>query len=344
MSPDADRSSHSISGKSSPQAPLELSIIIVNWRSTEFLRKCLATIYEQTKSVRFEIIVVDNASFDGSAEMIRREFPCVRFIQASENLGFAKANNLAFASAKGQNILFLNPDTEILDRAIDKLVNGMATTPAAGIMGAKLLNSDGSLQTSCVQSFPTILNRAVDAEYLRRVFPKSSFWGTRALYENRPSPVPVEIVSGACLLIRRAIFERIGQFSCDYFMYAEDVELCFKAKSALCGVFYLASAQIVHHGGQSSGKQEGPFAAIMNRKSLHTFMKVTRGQHYASAYRCATAAVAICRIILLGSVVAMTLGSFKRESLSGALEKWSAVLRWAIGWETVTGGVCALDD
>jgi N-acetylglucosaminyl-diphospho-decaprenol L-rhamnosyltransferase len=313
---------------------IDLSIIIINWRSKDFLRKCLASIYANTRDVPFEIIVIDNASFDGSEEMVHREFPEVQFIQSAENLGFARANNLGFDRSKGQNILFLNPDTEVSDGAIRALLAALDSRPDAGIMGCKLLNSDLSVQTSCIQSYPTLLNQVFDADYLRRIFPKSSLWGTQPLYEVQEGPAKVEVVSGACLLIRREAFEKAGLFSETYFMYAEDVDVCYKVKSSGWGVYYLASATVIHHGGQSSSKKtENNFATIMTRESLYNFMKVRRGKLYAVAFRLTLGLAAFCRILMLGSIMVLTLGRFGRDSLPLAMRKWSGVFRWAVGLE-----------
>jgi len=179
---------------------MDLSIIIVNWNSKEYLRKCVGSILTGTRGLDFEIIVIDSASFDGCAEMLRNEFPRVRFIQSQENLGFAKANNLAFQSAIGEFLLFLNPDTEIVGPAINLLHSALKELPDAGAVGGKLLNSDGTVQTSCVQAFPTILNQCLSAEALRQLTPKARLWGMRAIFENGGKPSEVEMISGACLI------------------------------------------------------------------------------------------------------------------------------------------------
>src|SRR5215475_8918812 len=149
----------------------DLSIIIVNWNSKAFVRKCLVSLYANTQKTKFEIVVVDNASYDGCGEMLRAEFPKVHFIQNDKNLGFAAANNLGFESTAGRNILFLNPDTEVIGPAIDTLVEFVDHNPKAGVVGGKLLNTDKSIQTSCIQRFPTILNQVLDADLLRKLFP-----------------------------------------------------------------------------------------------------------------------------------------------------------------------------
>jgi GT2 family glycosyltransferase len=313
---------------------VDLSIIIINWRSADFLRKALTSILSPTSVVTFEVIVLDNASFDGSAEMMCQEFPRVHFIQSEENLGFAKANNLGFRVSKGRFLLFLNPDTEVRDGALQALVSFIKSRPDAGIVGAQLLNSDMTIQTSCIQAFPTILNQVFDTEYLREKFPRSALWGTWPLFEPPVGPARVEVVSGACLLIRRETFEQVGMFTENYFMYSEDVDLCYKAKQAAWNVYYERNAIVVHHGGQSSAKKsENNFATVMTRESLYNFLKVRRGKLYSAAFRVSLGMAALGRLLMLGSIMVLTLGRFERDSLPAAMKKWTGVFRWAVGLE-----------
>jgi GT2 family glycosyltransferase len=321
---------------SSNSGSVVLSIVIVNWHSAAFLEQCLHTIYRETKDLSFEVIVIDNATFDGSAEIVRRSFSEVRFIQSNDNLGFSKGNNLAYRDARGEFVLFLNPDTEILDGAIQKLVACLQADPKAGVVGPKLLNTDQSIQTSCVQSFPTILNQAFDTEILRRLFPHSSLWGVRSLYEDQPGPAEVDVISGASLMIRREAFEAAGLFSSNYFMYAEDVDLCFKIHSAGWKVLYLGDAVVIHHGGQSSCKKaESNFAIVMNRESLYSFFVIRRGRLYAIAFRAITCLVAAVRLLLLGTLFVFSFGIHDKGLLPGAVRKWRSVFRWAVGLESI---------
>lgn len=314
--------------------PLELSIIIVNWRSVEFLQKCLATIYATTHGIEFEVIVVDNASFDGAAEMTSRVFPRVRFVQSPKNIGFAKANNLGFRHSAGQNLLLLNPDTEIVRDAIATMLSVLRSNPDAGIVGCKLLNSDGSIQMSCVQRFPSILNQAVDADYLRMKFPGLAIWGTRALTGSSVAPAPVEVISGACLLIRRSIYEKLGGLSSDYFMYAEDVDLCYRAAQLGWKAYYTGKAEVIHHGGRSSDSAtRNNFAAIVMRESLVKYLKKTRGNVYAFGYQLTTGVVALFRWLLLTSAWLILLGRKRSQSLSLSRAKWGKIFRWSIGLE-----------
>ena len=211
-------------------ALMDLSIIIVNWNSAEYLRKCLISLYKNVKQLKFEIIVVDNASYDGCEELIRKNFPDVLFIQSSHNLGFAKANNIGFKNCSGRNALFLNPDTEVVGPAINKMHLHLLSIPDSGALGCKLINTDLSIQTSCIKAFPTILNQALDIDYFKKVFPNMRIWGMKPLFNECLYPQEVDVVSGACIMVKRNAFEEVGMFSQDYFMYSEDVDLCYKIR------------------------------------------------------------------------------------------------------------------
>ena len=323
-------------GLAAPTKPdeMDLSIIIVNWNSAKFVQNCLPTVYQSAKGIRFEIIVVDNGSGDGCGEMLGRHFPDVRFISSKENLGFARANNLAFGYSTGRNILFLNPDTEAIGSAIVHLVRFLDSTPDAGVVGARLLNSDHSVQTSCVQRFPTIVNRLLDSNYLRRLAPRSSVWGIRPLIENIAGTAAVEVISGACQMLRRDVFEQVGFYDPDYFMYAEDVDLCFKARQKGWKNYYVGDAIVIHHGGKSSeAKSESNFASVMTRESLHKFFAHRRGKVYAATYRAIIGLSALFRLGLLASLMVVTLGRFRRDALSAAMRRWTRIFRWTIGRE-----------
>src|SRR5687767_7938076 len=152
---------------------MDLSIIIVNWNSREYLQTCVRAVLARTRLTSFEIIVVDCGSFDGCDRMLRECYPNVRFIQLDANIGFARANNRAAREAKGKTLLFLNPDTEVTYSALDRLYEAIQALPAAGAVGCRLLNANGSVQTSCIQATPTILNQLLNCEFLRRHTPAS---------------------------------------------------------------------------------------------------------------------------------------------------------------------------
>ena len=313
---------------------MDLSIIIVNWNSASLLRKCLETVHACTKGIEFEVIVVDNASFDDASEMVKSEFPAVKFVQSAINLGFSRANNLGAAGAQGRNLLFLNPDTEIVGSALRRMSSFLDMTWDAGIVGCKLLHTDMSVQTSCVQPFPSILNQALDVEFLRRAFPRFGLWGMQAILRTDQKPAAVEVISGACLMIKSDVFRSVGQFSSNYFMYAEDADLCFKTKQAGFRAYYVGDVSVVHHGaGSSDTKPESNFASVMMRESLLKFMRTQRGPVYALAYQCSTVLIAALRLLLLVVAFPFTSGPYRRDSLRRTSAKWFKVLRWALGME-----------
>ena len=309
---------------------MDLSIIIVNWKSADFLRACLRSIFSTTMDLQFEVIVIDNASFDGSEAMVRSEYPAVAFIQSEKNLGFAGANNVGFAYSGGRNVLFLNPDTEIRGRALEVMCHTLDSTPDAGIVGCRLLNSDLSVQNSCIQAFPSILNETLDFDFLRKLFPGWSLWGMRPLLATASGPATVDVVSGACLMIRRTTFEQVDQFSTNYFMYAEDTDLCAKVVQTGWRNYFAGNATVVHHGGCSASSRPNFFAAVMMRESKLTFMRTHRGAAYAFCYRCAATLIAALRILVL--LVALPF-----SNVTGSLGKWIKIFRWSVGLERWAG-------
>ena len=318
---------------------MDLSIIIVNWNSIEYLKKCLNSIYRHTVGLQFEVIVVDNASYDGCATMLAESFPGVRFVQCTENLGFARANDRAFAHSTGRVLLFLNPDTEITVGALERMLTVFESMPDAGIVGCKLLNGDLSIQITSVQAFPTILNEALDITRLREWFPRSRLWGNAALWEREPCVRQVDCVSGACLMIRRDVFEAVGQFSTGYFMYVEDRDLCFKVRQAGYRSYFINTAEVIHYGGSSSNSRpESSFETVMRCESLFSFMRWRRGRLYAGMYRLTMAATAIGRLAALGTLSAFRSRRIRNEQLQNSLAKWVAIFRWTAGLQSWARG------
>ena len=155
---------------------MDISVVIVNWNTESILRDCLKSVYEQSKDISFEVIVIDNASTDGSVDMVKNNFSKVILIENKKNKGFAAANNQGIAKAKGRYILLLNSDTVILDNAIKKTVSFVDTHPAAAVTGCRVLNPDRSLQPTCFM-FPSVLNLLLSTSYLYKLFPKNKFFG-----------------------------------------------------------------------------------------------------------------------------------------------------------------------
>jgi N-acetylglucosaminyl-diphospho-decaprenol L-rhamnosyltransferase len=310
---------------------IELSIIIVNWNSKEFLMNCLASVETQTSGVKYEIVVIDSGSFDGCEQMLKESYPHVLYLQSDSNIGFAKANNVAFRASVGDHVLFLNPDTKLVGPAVSVMMQYLRELPEAGAVGCRLLNSDGSLQTTCVQAFPTIVGQFVNSHALRAIFPRWSIWGTEALYGASDRPTKVEAISGACIMLKRRVFEDVGLFSEEYFMYAEDIDLCYKVRQAGYASYYIPEATVLHFGGGSSDKAPSEFAVVMMRKSILQFLNKTRGSIYGLTYRASTALLAITRLSLLLFLWPLPSAQRNWQPWSASFKRWRAILRWSLG-------------
>ena len=227
---------------------IDLSIIIVNWNLKDILRDCLNSIYEKTLGMRFEIIIVDNSSSDGSVEMVRAEFPQVKLVASAENLGFGKANNLALQSTTGRYIGLLNPDTVLLNDAFCMMISKLEGEPEIGIVGPKLLTSNGTIQEPCARKLVT-LRTFIPRMLIGRML--TSPLGTHLPPAEYDISQAVECISGACMVMRREILTDERIFDPQFFMYAEDIDLCYEIVHRGWRVFYLSEALVMHYGGES---------------------------------------------------------------------------------------------
>jgi len=306
---------------------MTLSVIVVNWRSKEYLRNCLLSIKLTAAEVPLQVIVVDGASFDGCGEMLAVEFPEVLFIQSLENIGFGRCNNLGFERATSEAVLFLNPDTEVKPSCFQTMLAELEAHPTAGILCPRILNPDGSLQVSCVRALPTPLNRALDSTFCRRLFPNSRLWGVGAAL-GATRPIEVDAVSGAFMLMRSAVFREVGGFTREYFMYGEDMDLCAKVRSAARAIVFVPNASIIHFGGISSSQQESEFPTENMRVGWNLYMYRHHGFGMALWYRLLQLISALVRMGLL--VPGCLFGSRSgREEARRSFSKWGCVLEWA---------------
>ena len=255
---------------------MDVSIIVVNWNTKSLLRDCLASVYEHSRGVDFEIIVVDNASTDGSKEMIKNDFPKVVLIENIKNRGFAAANNQGIDIAKGRYLLLLNSDTIVLDNCIANIVSFADTQPRAGVIGCRVLNSDLTLQPTCFM-FPSVLNLFLSSSYLYKLFPTNRFFGReRMTWWNANDVREVDIIKGCFMLIRREAIEQVGRMDENFFMYAEETDWCYRFKKRGWKVMFAPVGEIIHYGGQST--TQIPVAMIvLLRLSILKFIK----KHYS---------------------------------------------------------------
>jgi GT2 family glycosyltransferase len=311
---------------------MELSIICVNWNAVDYLRECIGSIYRNTQGITFEIIVVDNASPQKDVETLKEQFPGITIIKSDQNLGFAGANNIGFTKSTGEYVLFLNPDTELIGPTINILLEQIKALPDAGIVGCKMLNTDLSVQITSIQKFPTILNQIVNSEHLQLRWPGCPIWDIEPLFSKQTSPVEVEIIPGACMLMRRSVFEQVGKFSEDYFMYAEDLDLNYAVHHAGYKNYYIGEAQIVHHGGRSSSLQKvSQWSTMMKYRAMTRYFRKTRGRFYEAMYRSAIGCVALGRLGILSVMYPFGNVLWNKPAMRQAIEKWGVILKWAVG-------------
>ncbi len=258
----------------------DVSILIVSWNVKDLLRDCLKSLKQDAGNVRYETIVVDNQSSDGSPEMIRQEFPWVTFVEPHANLGFGRGNNLAFENARGRWTLLLNPDTVVLDRAIEKLVSFADAQPKAGAVGGRTLKADLSLERSCVWGSPGLWPMVCKSVGLQLMFKNSRLFNREAMdWWPRDTIREVDVITGCFLMIRTEVYRKTGGFDPRFFMYAEEVDLCWRIKKLGWKLMFTPEAQIIHLVGASAAK------AKPNRLyHLHLALLKLYRKHYGDTY------------------------------------------------------------
>lgn len=311
-------------------APL-VSILIISFNTKQMTLDCLRSVFAETRETAIEVIVVDNASTDESADAIAAEFPEVRLIRSPENLGFAAANNLAADSARGRFLLLLNPDTIVIEQAVDRLAAFAVEHPSAGVCGGRTLYADRSLNpTSCWRRFDlwTLVCSIAGTTLL---FPSSRAFNPEPYGRWRRDTVrEVDIVTGCWLLIERALWQRLGGFAKKYFMYGEDADLCLRARAAGAKPMITPAATIIHFGGGADPYRPAKFVAIFKAKvSL-------MDDHWPRWQR--PIGKAIYPLYPLTRAVAYGLAAtiLRRESLRTKAALWREVWRrrneWRFGW------------
>jgi GT2 family glycosyltransferase len=256
---------------------IDLSVILVNYNVKSYLSQALESIEKALDKIPSEIIVVDNASTDGSVPMLRKRFPSVRLIVNETNAGFAAANNQAIQIAKGRVLCLINPDTLVREDTFQSALEFLENHPEAGMVGGKVLNSDGTLQLACRRSYPTPWVAFTKVSGLSAVFPKSRFFGRYNLtFLDPDQEAEVEAISGSFMIVRKSVVDQAGLFDEQFFMYGEDLDWCYRIHKAGWKIVYLPQTQIVHYKGRST--REASFDSL---KLFYSAMAIFVRKHFS---------------------------------------------------------------
>lgn len=259
---------------------LDLSIIIVNYNVKEFLQNLIHSIYKATTNISSEIIIVDNASDDGSEEFVREKFPDIKLFVNEKNLGFSKANNIGLKAAKGEYLLLLNPDTLVSENTFDELIKFFKSTTEAGLAGCKILNPDGTLQLACRRSFPGPWTSFCKVTGLSALFPKSRIFARYNLtYLDENQTYEVDAISGSFMMFTREVYEKVGGLDEQFFMYGEDLDFCYRVQKAGYKVYYVNSTQIIHYKGESTKR-----SSLDETKFFYNAMHLFVRKHLSSSF------------------------------------------------------------
>ena len=229
-----------------------VTIVIVSYNTRDILRNCLEALFENSEGIDMEVFVVDNNSADDSAAMVRRDFPSIRLIANNKNLGFAAANNQAFALASGRYIVLLNPDAYIRPASIEHCLAFMERTPQCGLAGGKIISPEGRLEPSA-RRFPSALSKLLTLSGLSGKFPHSPILNHHEFGGfAHDHPLEVDWVPGTFTIIRKEMLDAIGAFDERFYIYYEETDLCLRAKKAGWKIFFIPDAEVMHIGGACS--------------------------------------------------------------------------------------------
>jgi len=279
---------------------VDLSVIVVNWNTVQFLLECLRSITPEAIRHPTEILVVDNGSTDGSPEAVATEFPNVTLIQSGSNLGFARANNLALRRSSGRYVCLINPDVVVSEGCLNRMRTYMDEHLSIGILGPKILNCDSTLQLTCWK-FPSVWNSLCRALALDAMFPRSALFGDWLMRSWAHDTVKrVDILSGCFWMIRRETLDEVGLLGEEFFLYGEDMDYCKRSWQKGWEIVYLPDATAVHYGGASSSLLPVRFEVERVKAALQYWRK-----HHGRAAHAAYSAISLLhqvRRILQGAV------------------------------------------
>jgi GT2 family glycosyltransferase len=305
-----------------------ISIVIVTWNGKRYALECLESLRAYPAQVPMEIIVVDNASTDGTPDAIRAEFPEVKVVETGANLGFAKGNNIGVALSRGKYVCLVNSDVVLHPGCLDRLLAIMQTNPDIGIMGPKMLCPDGSIGLSVMQ-LPSIWNTLCAAMALHSIFPGSKFFaGFSVRTDDIQTVEDVEVVTGWFWMISRAALDQVGGLDERFFMFGEDIDWCHRFRKSGWRVAYCGGAEALHYGGGSSAEAPARFYVEMRRANLQYFHK-HHGLLGAAGYTLAIGIHELARIA--GYSLSYCYDRQKRLEAGSKVRRSVSCLRWLMG-------------
>jgi len=325
-----DIKGRSESRPASGEKPVALSIVIVSYNTREILRQCLASVLSQTRGISYRVYVVDNASRDGSAEMVRRDFPDVILEANRENVGFARANNQALRKIESRYALLLNSDTELFPGTdvLKIMVDFLDRRPEIGALGPKIVFEDGTIQLHCARSLPNLWTTFCELSTLARRFPRSRITGNYLMsWWDHESSREVDCLLGACMMVRREVLDRVGLLDEDFFLGGEDADWCLRIKRAGWKVYYQPEVVILHYGGASKDQMdehEGKERHIAYWK----YFRKHHGPAYALASRGMTAILSLAWVVIY--TLQRPFRPSRRKVLKSVAEVYSGIFAWCL--------------
>ncbi len=312
----------------------DLSIIIVNWNTKAMLENCLMSIRQTTQRQAVKVIVVDNNSRDGSRDMVQTLFSEVLLINSGGNIGFARGNNVGISYADTPFVLFLNPDTVVMENAIHHMIDFMKANPSVGALGCKMKYPDGTMQNLGLQWFPSPFTELFNILFvssetinrLRKVLP----------CKDPHTSGYVRILAGGCLVVRREVLQSVGAFDERFFMYSEDDDLCRRISEADWKLYYLSEAEIIHLIAGASGNSSNQFSTLMKCESVSKLMEKYYGKVGKLSYRFIIGTGSQARLLMLGTLKVLTLlrlVRIRKINFEVSSRKYLAMLRWSLGLE-----------
>ncbi|MBL7984774.1 MAG: glycosyltransferase, partial [Flavobacteriales bacterium] len=321
---------------------MKLSVIIVNYNVRAYLEQCLRTVFEAMKGIDGDVFVVDNQSTDGSVEMVREKFPQVRLIANPENVGFSRANNQAIRESRAEHVVLLNPDTVVGEDVFHKVIAFMDAHPKAGGLGVKMIDGTGQFLPESKRGLPTPAVAFYKIIGLTRLFPRSKVFGRYHLgHLPENEAATIEILSGACMFLRKKTLDEVGLLDESFFMYGEDIDLSYRITLGGYENWYLPDARIIHYKGESTKKSSVNYVFVFynamaifakkhfTRKRPDLFAGLINGSIYLSA-----AGAIVMRFLrrALLPVLDLFLFTVILWSMSLGMKAWPGAIPFDTGW------------